>query len=198
MQPAVLLDRDLPGLESFGRVFFDHQAGISEAVSALAELGHRRIAFIGGNPNVRPTRERGGAFMKVCGSLSLTGTVRHGSYTDAHGEATAQALLTRPSAPTALIAGGNQILVGVLRAIRALGLQIPYDISVVTCDEIPLMDALVPKQAVITRDLLLLGRESAEILISMIGGAPPRTKVLPVHFHFGPSCAPPAGERSRK
>ena len=68
----------------------------------------------------------------------------------------------------------------------------------VTCDEIPLMDALNPKQAVITRDLMLLGRESAEMLVSMIGGAPPRTKMLPVYFRFGPSCGRPNSERARK
>ena len=58
------------------------------------------------------------------------------------------------------------------------------------------MDALNPKQAVITRDLVLLGRESAEMLVSMIGGAPARTKMLPVNFRFGPSCGRPKAERS--
>jgi len=196
MQPGVLLDRDLPGLDHFGRVLFDHQAGIAEAIAALAQLGHRRLAFIGGSANVRPTRERSGAFTKGCAELSITGTTRCGTYSDAHGEATAQALLTSPTAPTAIIAGGNQILIGVLRAIRSLDLRIPQDVSVVTCDEVPLMDALNPKQAVITRDLLLLGRESAEMLVSMIGGAPARTKMLPVNFRFGPSCGRPNSERS--
>jgi LacI family transcriptional regulator len=195
--PIVILDRDLPGLDNFGRVLFDHQAGISEAIGALAQLGHKKLAFIGGNVNVRPTRERSGAFEKACGELSLAGTTRCGSFTDAHGEASAQALLTSASTPTALIAGGNQILIGVLRAIRSLGLRIPQDVSVVTCDEIPLMDALNPKQAVITRDLMLLGRESAEMLVSMIGGAPARTKMLPVAFRFGPSCGRPSAERAK-
>jgi LacI family transcriptional regulator len=194
----VILDRDLPGLDNFGRVLFDHQAGIAEAIAALAQLGHKNLAFIGGNVNVRPTRERNGAFVKACRELSITGTTRCGSFTDAHGEASAQALLAGASAPTAVIAGGNQILVGVLRAIRSLGLRIPQDVSVVTCDEVPLMDALSPKQAVITRDLMLLGRESAEMLVSMIGGAPARTKMLPVAFRFGPSCGPPHAERAKK
>jgi DNA-binding LacI/PurR family transcriptional regulator len=105
-------------------------------------------------------------------------------------------LLTGASAPSAIIAGSNQILIGVLRAIRTLALRIPQDVSLVTCDEVPLMDALQPKQAVITRDLLLLGRESAEMLVSMVGGAPARTKVLPVSFRFGPSCGRPRADAS--
>jgi hypothetical protein len=32
----------------------------------------------------------------------------------------------------------------------------------------------------------------------MIGGAPARTKMLPVAFHFGPSCGRPNGERAKK
>jgi LacI family transcriptional regulator len=195
-QPAVLLDRDLPGLDRFGRVLFDHQAGITAAIAALAELGHRKVAFIGGSANVRPTRERSEAFRKACTERNLAGIVRLGSYADAHGEASAQALLSSATVPSAIIAGSNQILIGVLRALRSRGMRIPQDISVVTCDEVPLMDALVPKQAVISRDLLLLGRESAEMLVSMIGGAPARTKVLPVSFRFGPSCAPPSERAS--
>jgi LacI family transcriptional regulator len=192
--PAVILDRDLPGLANFGRVLFDHQAALTEAVLALAQLGHRRVAFIGGTPSTRPTRERSQAFMKACGKLSISGLTRPGSYADAHGEASAHELLTSTSPPTAIIAGSNQILIGVLRAIRALSLRIPHDVSMVTCDEVPLMDALQPKQAVITRDLLLLGRESAEMIVSMIGGASPRTKVLPVSFRFGPSCGRPRAD----
>jgi LacI family transcriptional regulator len=192
--PGVILDRDLPGLANVGRVLFDHQAGITEAIAALAQLGHRRLAFIGGTPITRPTRERSEAFMKACGKFSVSGVMRLGSYADAHGEVSAQALLASASAPSAIIAGSNQILIGVLRAIRALGLGIPQDVSLITCDEIPLMDALQPKQAVITRDLQLLGRESAEMLVSMIGGAPARTKLLPVSFRFGPSCAPPRAD----
>jgi LacI family transcriptional regulator len=193
---GVILDRDLPGLANFGRVLFDHQAGLTDAVAALAQLGHQRLAFIGGTPSTRPTRERSQAFMKACGKLSITGVTRLGSYADAHGEASAHELLTGTSAPSAIIAGSNQILIGVLRAIRTLALRIPQDVSLVTCDEVPLMDALQPKQAVITRDLLLLGRESAEMLVSMVGGALARTKILPVSFRFGPSCGRPSADAS--
>ena len=97
--PAVILDRDLPGLANFGRVLFDHQAGLTDAVAALAQLGHKRVAFIGGTPSTRPTRERSQAFMKACGKLSIAGVTRPGSYADAHGEASAHELLTGTSAP---------------------------------------------------------------------------------------------------
>lgn len=197
-QQCVVLDRDLPGLSHFGRVLFEHSTGVAAAISALAELGHRRIAFIGGSPNIRPTRERADAFVRICNDLAIRNSVHPGSHTDAHAEATTHAILTGSNPPTALIAGGNQILIGMLRALRSLGLEIPGDISIVTCDEVPLMEALSPRPAVITRDLMQLGRESGEMLVSMIGGAAARTKMLPVTFRLGQSCARPRAARVRQ
>jgi LacI family transcriptional regulator len=190
-QPVVVLDRDLPGLEQFGRVLFDHRSAMFDAVATLAQLGHRHIAFVGGEPNIRPTRERSEAFLQACGELSISGVSRSGAHSPTHGDAATLALLAQSVPPTAIIAGGNPVLIGVLRAIRSLGLVVPRDLSVIACGCVPMMDALSPQLAVISRDLQLLGYESAEMLFSMLAGAPPETKTLAVTFRFGPSCAPP-------
>ena len=44
------------------------------------------------------------------------------------------ALLQLPDPPTALIAGGNQILVGVLKAVQQVGIEVPKQLSLITCD----------------------------------------------------------------
>jgi LacI family transcriptional regulator len=93
--------------------------------------------------------------------------------------------------PTALIAGGNQILVGVLRAIRRRRLRVPQDLSVVTCDRTPLAEFLEPVLATIERDPRGLGHSAAQLLLEVLGGSAPRRVLLPVSFVPGQSCGPP-------
>ncbi len=55
--PVVVLDRNLPTEIPVSRVLSDHRSGMKAAVSHLLDLGHRRIALIGGT-GVRPALER--------------------------------------------------------------------------------------------------------------------------------------------
>jgi LacI family transcriptional regulator len=174
----VLLDRELEGIAA-SRVLSDHAGGIEETVDYLTELGHTRIGLVGGNPAVRPTRERAAALRRGCDRRGATAYVDWGAYTADHGFAATQRLLGEPVPPTALIAGGNQLLVGVLRALRARRLRIARDISLVTCDRVPLAEFLDPPLATITRDTASLGRVAADLLLRRLAGEQPSDVLLP-------------------
>jgi LacI family transcriptional regulator len=193
--PFVLLDREVAGLKT-AAVLSNHGEGVRAAALHLLDLGHRRIGFIGGNQNVRPTRARADALLQVAREhRGLRVHVEDQSFTAGHGEAAARMLLARSDPPTALIAGGNQILVGILRAIRRLGLRIPRDLSLVTCDRVPLSEFLEPPLATIERDHQQMGRVAAEHLLSILGGKPPGALYLPVTFDPKESCGPPSTAR---
>jgi LacI family transcriptional regulator len=122
--------------------------------------------------------------------------VRSGGFTAAHGETATGTLLRGARRPTALIAGGNQILPGVLRALRRAGLAIPTEVSLVTCDDVALAEFLQPPLATVSRDLYAIGRTAAELLLERIAGHPPRRITLPTGFRPEQSCLPPrAGTR---
>lgn len=199
--PFVLLDREVTGIKT-AAVLSDHAEGVRAAALHLVHLGHHRIGFIGGNQNVRPTRARAEALLQV--AREHPGVLVHvedQSFTAGHGEAATSALLDRPDPPTALIAGGNQILVGVLRAIRQRGLLIPRDLSLVTCDRVPLSEFLEPPLATLERDHQQMGRVAAEHLLGILEGKPPGILYLPVRFDPKESCGPPSrarGETRRK
>lgn len=190
--PAVLIDRDLPALPGASAVLSDHAAGITAAMEHLIGLGHRRIALIAGSPHVRPTRERIAAAETAAeASVGVLCQVRPGAYTQKHGADTTLELLASGRAPTAIIAGGNQILVGVLRALRGKQLRIPRDVSLVTCDEVPLAEFLSPPLATIRRDPYRMGATAAGLLLSRLSGAPPEAATLPTWFTAADSCAEP-------
>lgn len=196
--PLVLVDRQLKEVMG-AQVLSDHAGGIEAAVRHLAELGHRRIGLINGSPNVRPSRERSASLRRVCRSLpGLTSVVRSGGFTAEHGYRTAIELMRDADAPSALIAGSNQILVGVLHGLRELGLRIPQDVSLVTCDDIALSEFLTPPITTITRDPKEMGRVAAELLLEQLGGRPPRLAVLPTGFRPTASCDSPRSPRARR
>ena len=92
--------------------------------------------------------------------------------------------------PTAIIAGGNQLLAGCIRVLHRHGIRVPEDISLVTCDEVDLSQLHEPPIASVARDTLLLGRTAAELLLERIGGGEPRTVLLPTTFMPRPSSGP--------
>jgi LacI family transcriptional regulator len=190
--PRVLVDRDLPPPGASGAVLSDHAAGITAAAEHLISLGHKRIGLVNGNPRVRPARERERALRRACrrhpGAIAV---VRSGSFTAEHGQAATASLLAATEPVTAIIAGGNQILAGVLQALRQAGVQAPSGISLVTCDDVPLSEFLDPPIATITRNPEEMGTVAAEILLEQLHGRTARSAMLPVHFRATASCGPP-------
>lgn len=187
-KPAVLLDRDA-GAPGASRVLFDHAHGFRLATRHLIGLGHRRIAVIAGSPRVRHTRERAGA---VAGELAAAGlpppAVKLGSLSRAQGQTAARAVLAAAGRPSAIICGGNQLLPGVISAIRASGLRIPGDISLVATDCNDLTEFHHPPIAFVSRDAAALGRAAAESLLRRLDGGGPDTVTLPTAFVATGSC----------
>jgi LacI family transcriptional regulator len=194
--PAVLVDRDTSKLPVASAVLSDHASGIESATTTLINLGHRRIALVNGPADVRPARERAAALRRACHRHpGVTAVVRNGTFTREHGESATTALFNERDLPTAIIAGSNQILVGVLRVLRAKGLSVPRDLSLVTCDDVPLSEFLEPPLATISRDPEEMGRVAAVLLLEQIRGQKPRSVTLPTGFRITESCAAP-GEAS--
>ena len=112
-----------------------------------------------------------------------------------HGRNATAALLDRPEPVTAIVAGGNQILVGTLEELIRRELRIGADISLVSCDATPLTQLATPPIAVVARDSRELGRTGAQLLLGRVEqDAGPDLVVLPTRFVPTASCAPPAGQ----
>jgi len=191
--PIVLIDRDLPPSVPASRVISDHRSGMTAAVEHLLDLGHRRIAFIAGQP-VRPSRERRQAFEEAFAARGLPRTyeTREGMFSMETGSRFTRELLDGPEPPTALIAGGNQIMLGALKVISERGIELGRILSFVGCDDIPITGIYRPPIVVIPRDNVALGRTAAEPLLRRLrdGFASSEVVTLPTEFVPGPSCGP--------
>jgi LacI family transcriptional regulator len=204
--PVVLLDRELP-VPRAHRVFVDHRQGIVEAVDHLANLGHRRIGFVGGTLVIRPGRERLGAFKSA---TTLRGfwderMVQLGPLTPEFGRLGAAALLAAQEPPTALIATDNRQSTGVLAAIVESGLRIPVDVSFVGCGDVEALALHNPPITILDRPVEAMGIEAAKLLVASLATATtdpldrPVTRILGSHLlirrstDFPPSAMRAAG-----
>jgi LacI family transcriptional regulator len=191
--PVVLIDRDLPANVRASVVLSDHRHGMRAAVEHLLDLGHRRIGLVAGGA-LRPSRERQAALAETYALRELPATfvVREASSDGRDAARCTQLILAEPDPPTALIIGGNQLLGGALAEVARRRLQLGRDISLVSCDSVPLSEQFQPPIAVIRRDTHEIGRVAASLLLERLGRGRPagvREVVLPTEFVARASCA---------
>jgi LacI family transcriptional regulator len=197
--PVVLLDREIP--QELDAVTIDHRRGVHAATEYLEGLGHTRIALLTGNPSVRPARERIAGFKEAfahVGKHANQSVVRTGGFSVEFGFRETSSLLSSPTRPTAIIAGGMAMLSGVLQAVRARGLIIPEDISVVAGADSDLAALTSPSITAVRWSGTDEGRMAVQLLLNRLGGnrgAPAQRVMLSTELITRESCAPPPNSR---
>lgn len=196
--PVVLIDREIK--VDVDTVLADHVSGMEQAVDYLLELGHRRIALITFGDEILPGRERVRGFIKAFKDRGLeppTDLIRSHKPTADFGFGEASALLQRSDPPTAMIAGGNQFLAGVLKAVQQQRIAVPEQVSLVTCDRTDLAALYPVPLTVIDRNIDEMGRTAAQLLLDRISGdtdqAAHRVRI-PTTLVLGRSTARPPRE----
>lgn len=197
--PVVAIESALDPRLSVDSVAADHRRGMIEATGHLLDAGHRRIAALTGPTSRRGGRERLAGLAEAFRQRGLTdeATPCVTGHDAAEAEQAVLSLLDVPHPPTAILAGGMQLLLGTLRAIRRRGLAIGADVAVVGWDEVPLAEFLAPPIAVIDRDPHGLGAAAARRALARLGqggvrdDGPARADVLPVAFVARQSVSPP-------
>lgn len=127
----------------------DDVASARGAVQHLLDLGHRRVALIGGDTDdpmafTPPLHRRDGYrdALQACG-IDPDPSLEHlGYFTVEGGREAARYLLALPEPPTAIFAESDEMAYGALREIRDAGLRVPEDIAVIGFDDQPLSELL--------------------------------------------------------
>ena len=162
----------------------DYQASL-DAMQMLIELGHKKIAIIGGKYGGSDTsRLRLDGCVEAMHQHDMEFDMAHDyvgirfSYRDGY-EATRQ-LLENGRKFTALFTVADVIAIGAIRALRDHGLRVPEDVSVMGFDGLPLGDFLVPKLTTVNQSVQLLAQRSADILLDCIeNGGKARHETVP-------------------
>ena len=123
----------------------DDVATARRATEHLIELGHRRIVHVGGDQEkqldfeVHSNRLKGFRFALAAADLTQDNDFYADDFDIPGGYRSARAVLADPATrPTAIVAGSDEIALGVIMAARELGLDVPRDLSVIGIDGHPL------------------------------------------------------------
>ncbi|GAA0318458.1 LacI family DNA-binding transcriptional regulator [Streptomyces polychromogenes] len=186
---------DLPGngVPSIGAT---NWAGGLAATEHLLELGHRRIAAIGGRKEMLCSQARIDGYraaLERAGIEVRPELIRFGDFQHEGGFRRARELLALPEPPTAIFAGSDQQAMGVYEAARQGGLSVPGDLSVVGFDDLPMCGWLSPPLTTVRQPLEEMGRLAARALFQLLDGQPlvsPRME-LSTELKVRLSTAPP-------
>ena len=122
--------------------------------------------------------------------------MRRGAYTFESGVEAAADLLAAPNPPTAIFAGNDEMAIGVMKAARAAGLDVPFDLSIVGFDDLPMASRVWPNLTTVRLPVRDMGRMAAEKLTARSRGLDPATldqaEIIP-SLVVRDSAAPPRG-----
>ena len=177
--PHVFVNREVPG--SGRNIGMDLPTASAAAVRHLHGLGHRRIGLVSGPGALQPAVARERGFVAEMVALGLEPhRIARGSFSEEGGAAAAALLLHGVPAPTAVYCSTLGQAVGALHTIRARGLRIPEDVSVVSYDDLPLADYLDPPLTTVAMPLLELGAVAVDAVLDQLAGAAPADVAIPV------------------
>jgi LacI family transcriptional regulator len=171
--PFVVVDSDSATSAPVPTVGSNNWNGGLLATRHLLRLGHRRIGVIAGPEDMLCSRARLAGFRSAhdeAGIPVAEDLVRYGNFWVDAGFQHGMDLLDRPDRPTAVFAGSDMQAMGVLRAARQLGLDVPGDLSVVGYDNVPMATWIGPALTTVDQPLRNMAGTAARMLLDMAGG----------------------------
>jgi LacI family transcriptional regulator len=182
--PLVQVDRRIPDLEC-DSVLVDNVGGARRAVRHLLGLGHRRIGMLAGDQRVTTGQDRLRGFLDELEAQGLEpdrGLIQKAAFTRNAAMGSATSLLSVGPRPTAIVTANNILCEGAVRAIGALGLAVPEDISIMSFDDTPWMSLLPAPISVVDQPAREMGSTAAALLFDRIDN-PDSTGIREVVLH---------------
>lgn len=170
--PVVLLNNQHPS-QFVHSVLIDNVAASLEATRHLIGLGHSRIAYLGDRFGHHSDTERCAGYRRALEEAGLkfdTELVALGDGKPKGGEQAMAQLLALPRRPTAVFCYNDMSALGAIHQIRAHGLKVPRDLSVVGFDDLYFCQYLAPPLTTVRQPLRQMGRMAMETLLHIFDG----------------------------
>jgi LacI family transcriptional regulator len=156
--------KDLHGI-SVGIDDFEAAAAMTRY---LLSLGHRKIGFVIGAPNISASHARVAGFraaMQKAGAAVQPEWIKQGDFTYRSGLDAAGALLAGEDRPTAIFASNDDMAAGAVAVAHRLGLAVPGDVTIVGFDDTPLASAMWPSLTTVRQPVAAMARSAVELLL---------------------------------
>lgn len=171
-------------IEGVTNVLLDHRRAAELVLNHLHSLGHRKLAFMRGQPFSSDSDSRWNELMAVAAELGievdpeLVVSLNRDLTSPELGYPVVQQLLAAKRPFTALVAFNDISAIGAIRALEDVNLRVPADVSVIGFDDIKAAAYTVPRLTTINQPLEEIGRIATQSLLNRIHDTmPPRDEI---------------------
>jgi DNA-binding LacI/PurR family transcriptional regulator len=167
--PYVFIDNQKK--DGTSSVIVNNFKGGYEATKLLIELGHTKIAHVGGPDRFLSSREREKGYIAALKDAGLEPFLHERSgFSIDGGYEVANKWINDGKIPTAIFAADDYMALGVMNAFMDKGMRVPEDISVVGYDDQHFTTQFRPKLTTIKQPTEELGKQGVDLLMKIING----------------------------
>ncbi len=173
--PFVTFDREFENIDA---VLLDNERGGYDATRHLIQLGHRRIACIGGPDAQTRSHARIQGHERALAEAGMTTDprlIQPGDWTYESGQSAAQQLLDLQDPPSAIFACNDMMAIGAIAHLRERGLRVPEDVSVAGFDNVSLGAYFLPPLTTLATPIGEVGQRVCQLLLDRINNQLPAT-----------------------
>ena len=168
--PTVSLASGLPLPDTLAIRIDDRAAALTMTRHVIA-LGHRRIGFIAGNPNLSSSERRleGYAAALLEAGIAVDDTlIAQGLFTYRSGLDAAESLLGLADRPSAIFSSNDDMAAATVAVAHRRGLDVPGDLTVCGFDDTTLSTAIWPELTTIHQPIADMSRAAVELLVAAV------------------------------
>ncbi len=164
-------------------VFIDDHNAAYAITEHLINLGHKNIAFLGGDEEHKSSGERLAGFNAAMKSHNIKPNRKFiipGSYSFESGvERTSKLLASKQAHPTAIFACNDEIAAGTLFAARIAGIDVPTELSIAGFEDSPFSRQAWPNLTTAAQPTSTIAQKATALLIKTIKQPANANKALP-------------------
>lgn len=158
-------------MEHISSVRIDDYQGALAMTRYIIGLGHKKIAFIKGDPQHTPSELR---YVGFCAGMEEANLevrpewIAPGLFTYRSGLQAAEMLLKSPDLPTAIFASNDDMAAAVIAIAHGIGLRVPEALTVCGFDDTPVASTIWPPLTTIHQPIVALGRAAVSIMVGLV------------------------------
>jgi LacI family transcriptional regulator len=156
-------------------VSIDDRRAAFKMTAHLIGLGHERIGFVKGDPNISASAQRLLGYTDALANAGIAyddALIAHGDFTYLSGLRAAEELLAAPDRPTAIFASNDDMAAAAVAVAHRLGLDIPRQLTVCGFDDTVLSTAIWPELTTIRQPIADMTRAAVDMLLATVRQTP--------------------------
>ncbi|WP_078381461.1 LacI family DNA-binding transcriptional regulator [Sutcliffiella halmapala] len=181
--PFVLIGKPFEQVEEITHVDNDNYRAAREATEHLIELGHKRVAFVGGSIHLVVTIDRLLGYEKALRNAAIPYKdeyIIQEEFLKEGGQGAISELLSLDEPPTALVVADDLMALGILNTLHDMGILVPDQMSIVSFNNVLLAEVARPPLTSVDINIFKLGFQAAKTLIQMVKDPSEPTKRITI------------------